>query len=91
MSNSTAEPSAFCTLVTPAACSFAVTAVSTASRSSIVGSGSSRDTRPCALSCSTPVGSPVRGSRTIVPFTGSGVSRVIPASASAFELTQAVW
>ena len=34
------------------------------------------------------VASPVAGSRTIVPFGGSGVSRVIPAIASAFELTQ---
>ena len=45
-----------------------------------------RATSPCAVSRRSPVGSPVRGSRTIWPPGGSGVVRVIPArsSASAF-------
>ena len=38
-----------------------------------------------ALPCRMPFGSPVRGSRTISPFSGSGVSFVIPASCSALE------
>jgi len=38
-----------------------------------------------------PVGSPVFGSRTMVPFGGSAVSLVIPASARAREFTHTLW
>ena len=44
-----------------------------------------------APSCSVPVGSPVAGSRSIRPSQGSGVSRVMCATSSAFEFTHAPW
>ena len=45
----------------------------------------------CASSSSSPVGSPVRASRTISPPGGSGVSRVMPQRRSASPFSQAPW
>ena len=47
-----------------------------------LGGGATRSTSDCALSLRTPVGSPL-ASRTIVPPSTSGVSRVMPAARSA--------
>ena len=51
------------------------------------GPGMTALTRSTALPWSTPVGSPVLGSRSIFPFSGSGVSLVMPAAARAKLLT----
>ena len=79
---------AFWILVIPKRLACAIAAFSAARRSASVGTGTTRRTSPAADSFKCPVGSPVRGSRTMTPFGGSGVSRVIPAAASAREFTQ---
>ena len=53
--------------------------------------GALRLTRFMAESCRLPTGSPVRGSRSMRPPGGSGVSFVLPASDSALLLPQAEW
>ena len=55
--------------------------------SSVLVSGMTAVTRLRAFSRSTPVGSPF-SSRSITPPSGSGVSRVMPASSSALLFTQ---
>ncbi len=54
-------------------------------------SGTILETSAVADSRSVPEGSPVAGSRSMRPFGGSGVSRVTPAIASAFEFAHAEW
>ena len=60
-----------------------------ASSSAGVRGGSTAAISSAAASRRVPLGSPVRASRSIRPSGGSGVARVIPASASARELTHA--
>ena len=60
------------------------------STGSPAGGGSSAVTRSCAPSCSRPFGCP-SAPCSIRPSAGSGVAAVIPASASARELTSVVW
>jgi hypothetical protein len=55
------------------------------------GGGRILRTNVAAVSSSTPVGSPLASSRTITPPSGFGVSRVMPASSSAFEFTVTTW
>jgi hypothetical protein len=55
------------------------------------GGGRVLRTNVAAVSSSTPVGSPLASSRTITPPSGFGVSRVMPASSSAFEFTVTTW
>ncbi len=62
---------------------------SPAASSAPVRGGSAASTRLIADSRRVPVGSPVSGSRSMRPFGGSGVSRVIFARARARELTHA--
>ena len=83
------SPPAECTRVTPSVAASCMPATSACTCSARDGAGTSFDTSPLAFSLSAPVASPF-ASRTIAPLAGSGVARVMPASASAFEFTQLV-
>ena len=81
-------PAASVTLVTPNVRPSAIAALSARRWSAGLGLGSTLLMSAIAgASLINPVGSPVFGSRTMVPFGGSGVFFVMPAAASAFELT----
>ena len=82
------SPPALCTRVMPFALAHFIPARRAKSSSALVGLGTIFETSPEAASFKAPVASPVCGSRTIMPFGGLGVSRVMPASARAFELAQ---
>ena len=65
----------------PGACRSAIVRRIASRVAAVVGGGMCRVTSSWAPSLSTPVASPVAGSRTITPSAGSGVSRSMPASA----------
>ena len=77
------------TEVTPCSATYFIAAASARSRIASDGSGTTRSTRPIALSLSKPVGSP-RGSRTISPPAMFFVARVTPAAFSAALLASAM-
>ena len=91
MSNSTAEPSAFCTLVHAGGVQPRGHRVEHGQP--LVDGRLGQQPRDQSLRALLQHPGRLTGARIAddVPFTGSGVSRVMPASASAFELTQAVW